>query len=466
MTTKRVRGFCFTINFRRGPIPGNIDELLQQLCEMKPDTCVVGQLEQGEREQTVHLQGCIHWKHPITFATMKRRLHDVFGIAAHIEEMQGRWDQARDYCTKADTRVEGPWIHGEEPKQGDRTDLRRIAQLFMNPELSLIEKVMQEPSAFLKYGRNCQNLHEMFAPTRKPGDPMTVILLTGPTGTGKTTYAANVLAAYYQDQGFKGVYEKTDSTKWWSFYRGEEIAIINEFDGSIGRPTDLNRWWDPAAGAATFESKGGHQGSNIKVWIITSNGIPATWYKWDEIRNSPQASVERRIHYYGVFGDNGTYRPSIWMNWKSEPIDGPIPAGWVPDPDPVAVPGEQLPDLPDGPAEDDGQGPQPPLDVRITSDEEIENRALDQEIVPATPPLPSIDEEELFRGQDEIPDSMEDFEYEVSPPAPRRRKKRRLGMKGASRFIDDQAGCDDTDSDDDEDDSIEDSSVDSWMESD
>ena len=38
---------------------------------------------------------------------------------AHWEKRKGTHVQAKAYCSKEETRVEGPWERGEEPQQGN-----------------------------------------------------------------------------------------------------------------------------------------------------------------------------------------------------------------------------------------------------------------------------------------------------------------------------------------------------------
>ena len=48
---------------------------------------------------------------------------------AHLEKRRGSKSQAIDYCTKSDSRIDGPWIHGDiGPQAGKRNDLKVFVQ--------------------------------------------------------------------------------------------------------------------------------------------------------------------------------------------------------------------------------------------------------------------------------------------------------------------------------------------------
>lgn len=109
--TKQYRGWCFTINNPKVVEDFKIDGA----------TCVAWQLEKGEKG-TEHIQGCCYFVNKISFASLKKKI-----AGSHLEIMKGTWAQAKTYCSKEDSRVRGPWLVGEEPKQsGTPTDRARL----------------------------------------------------------------------------------------------------------------------------------------------------------------------------------------------------------------------------------------------------------------------------------------------------------------------------------------------------
>lgn len=81
---------------------------------------IVWQKEKGKKLGHLHYQGFCQLKDSASMLGCKRKLGDN----AHVEEMMGTVSEARAYCMKEDTRVDGPWEHGVcSYGQGDRTDL-------------------------------------------------------------------------------------------------------------------------------------------------------------------------------------------------------------------------------------------------------------------------------------------------------------------------------------------------------
>lgn len=108
---QRERGpwWCFTYN--NPPVPyGSLpfDSLkLQYLCY---------QLERAPTTGTLHYQVVCQFMNK---NTTRKHVMDMFG--RHISDVKQPWTtpvNCVNYCQKADTRVEGPWIHGEMIKRG------------------------------------------------------------------------------------------------------------------------------------------------------------------------------------------------------------------------------------------------------------------------------------------------------------------------------------------------------------
>lgn len=111
----RFRNWCFTINNPESRL--TFDEDVVKCCWY--------QLERGEGG-TEHYQGYLELKTPRALTVVKR----FVGFSrAHLECRRGTRQQAIDYATKADTRVDGPWTFGDtlvEPTPGKRSDLKEF----------------------------------------------------------------------------------------------------------------------------------------------------------------------------------------------------------------------------------------------------------------------------------------------------------------------------------------------------
>nr|WPR18787.1 MAG: hypothetical protein [Skomarfal virus 56] len=108
MPSAQFRAVCFTLN--------NPTELIDF-----PDF-VRYAVYQKEKVTTAHYQGYIELKDKKSLAALKKWLP-----TAHFEPRRGTRDQARDYCMKEDSRLEGPWEHGTwETNSGARTDIATV----------------------------------------------------------------------------------------------------------------------------------------------------------------------------------------------------------------------------------------------------------------------------------------------------------------------------------------------------
>jgi len=116
-TRNRARSYCFTVNN-----PNEDEVLVSQSWDPTSYNYLVYQLEEGA-EGTRHLQGYINLKNPRDFDSFC----DWFpGRRVHLEIAKGNAKQNRNYCTKSEGRIEGPWEFGVLPEQGKRNDLLAV----------------------------------------------------------------------------------------------------------------------------------------------------------------------------------------------------------------------------------------------------------------------------------------------------------------------------------------------------
>lgn len=102
MTTKQSKNWVFTINN-----PTNTEDCPKDWPGYR---YIVYQREKGETG-TEHYQGYVIWKSNKTLTAVKK-IHKT----AHWENRMGTHKEAKDYCMKEDTRMEGPWEYGQEPR--------------------------------------------------------------------------------------------------------------------------------------------------------------------------------------------------------------------------------------------------------------------------------------------------------------------------------------------------------------
>lgn len=190
-----------------------------------------GQLEEGHETHNRHYQLYVEAKNPIRFSTWKRLCPD-----AHVEPRKGTKEEAIAYVTKEDTRVAGPFFHGIEAgdrdRSGERTDLQEISERILSggesvDDLLLDEAVSTKLARCLTWARNLEHAKIARLEQRYRSKPrnVKVFYLWGDPGIGKTY---SVLMSGMQI--FEPTYAPSGG---WDSYAAEDTVLFDEFTGQI-----------------------------------------------------------------------------------------------------------------------------------------------------------------------------------------------------------------------------------------
>lgn len=250
------------------------------------------------------------------------------------------------YCTKEDTRVEGPFVWGtcldnKSGNQGERTDINELYAMISEKEKITNEMREMYPGLFIRYAKNIEKvLHdvrvermkkkekeqfkEIAMEIRKYGKIINgqrqrhIELFVGPTGCGKTTIAKATAAWRDED-----LYEKDGKNKWWDSYKDEPAVLIDEWVGQdYGSIEQFNRMTN--LGVYQGETKGGHILLTADSLYFTTNRLPIHWWKktsgsddeasyfgWNEARYQ---AVARRFAIIHWWDDKRNYRRLVNPN--------------------------------------------------------------------------------------------------------------------------------------------------------
>jgi len=228
----------------------------------------VWQKERGA-EGTEHLQGYVVVPQ-CTIAAMKKR-----NPRAHWEVRRGSHVQAKEYCTKEDTRIAGPWVTGKEnePVQGKRTDLMALKEA-VDAGVKTVDLWEQHFTTMVKFERGITKYQTLKGMRQRRWRTFTTVYW-GPPGTGKTTRAkTNALQTSPDPYWMKK--PGNNQSVFFDGYDGQEDVVIDEFYGWLPfdllcRMCDENPLLvDTKGGAIHFAPK--------RIWI-TSNSNPEQWYK-------------------------------------------------------------------------------------------------------------------------------------------------------------------------------------------
>lgn len=295
----RSRNFCFTLN---NPMENcEFTNFLITTPEYIIPTnapysikFIIWQLEKG-KNGTEHLQGYIQMGSPQRLSTMR----NMFNAKAHIEVAKGNKNSNIIYCTKADTRIAGPWIY-PNPKDGETLqDIidqakkaskskcdRKIDSMFED-----VRNKVDEDTLIDRYGqtylRNFSFINNYVMRITPPRNwIMNVIVLQGPTGCGKSKWVFD---------NYENVFTKMDN-RWWDGYDRHQTVLLDDFYGGWIKFADFLKLLDRYP--YQIEVKGGARQFVAKNIIITTNAIPSTWYKYNFSR------ISRRITTWKVWDEH------------------------------------------------------------------------------------------------------------------------------------------------------------------
>ena len=281
------RKWCFTINN-----PSDQDDPMDKLVSLGDSVkYAVFQKESGENG-TVHWQGYIEWR------SRGRRLTGMKLLfpRAHFEPAKGSASQNREYCSKEQGRIDGPFEIGECPQgpPGRRNDLEAVKRR-IDDGASDIDIANEFFGQWCRYERAFKRYRMMTQVGRNWQTK--VMVLFGEPGTGKTKLAMKMALEEASALG-SSVFVLNDAMRhqqgvWWDGYSGQEVVVIEEFEGWICRNQfkGLLNHCD-----LILQVKGGAVSFRGRSIYITSNKKPSDWWKietQDQREAWPQ--IQRRL---------------------------------------------------------------------------------------------------------------------------------------------------------------------------
>lgn len=273
-SNRQSKHWSFTLNNPEEQItPATWDSI--QFC--------VWQHETGENG-TPHYQGYVQFTKRKRLTAVKRLL-----VAAHWEISRSSPANNYEYCTsttKPGPRTpgdnHGPWEHGTMlGGQGNRGDLTAVRETILAG--ATVENLWDEHfSAMVRYSKGFMTFKRLKSSKRNWA--MEVVVLYGPTGTGKSHYAHTM----YGDSLYVLPTAKGSGT-YWDDYDGQETVLIDEMYGNRFSFGFLLQLCDRYEFTVPVHGGAGHQFVSRRI-VMTSNSHPRDWY------NVPNyAAFERRI---------------------------------------------------------------------------------------------------------------------------------------------------------------------------
>ncbi len=197
-------------------------------------------------------------------------MKNLFNNRAHWEISRGSVEQNIEYCTKEDSRIDGPWQIGTRPKPGKRSDLLQV-QMLIDQGGGLRQVAQDHFCVFVRNERGIRSYMNMFQPRRSWMTELYVYY--GPTGTGKTRLVFSLERA-------ENLWVSGNDLKWFDGYDGHEAAVFDDFRGDMCRLRWLLRLLDRYP--IRVQIKGGHVQWVPKRIYITSAKSPTDAYATEE----------------------------------------------------------------------------------------------------------------------------------------------------------------------------------------
>lgn len=245
--SERVRNCCVTFN----NYPENFDPtVFDSHCKYYIIAREIG--ESG----TPHLQCYLEFITQKSYTKIKK----LFNGNVHIEPRKGTPQQAADYCKKDNLFVQ----FGVLSEQGRRNDIKRLRDE-VKRGATLAE--LYELDAMYRYRRSAME-HRYILQTEKVNfTPMTVTVLIGPPGCGKTRFCYKTDPYLYNLASRKPL--------WFDGYNDNKSLLIDDYYGEIEysaflRMLDGYRFGLPIKGGFTWK--------NYSEVFITSNVPICQWY--------------------------------------------------------------------------------------------------------------------------------------------------------------------------------------------
>jgi len=271
----KSRNWCFTLNNPDdSPLIGPTNGSLFIACK-----------EIGE-SGTPHYQGYVEFRNPVALTCLRS-----WNLRGHYEIRKGTQSEAVRYCVKGllddsetttgfsalpliELRMFGlVYEHLDDSLSLDAflesLSKKKTSKLIVMKQLidnGATDKDLAEHD-FETWCRSHRALTHYRMICIEPRDwPMEIIVIYGPTGTGKSRYCQDTFTdCYWKQRG-----------KWWDNYGQHEVCILDEFYGWLQ--------WDVLLRLCDrypllLESKGGQIQFSSKTIVFTSNTDPCKWYK-------------------------------------------------------------------------------------------------------------------------------------------------------------------------------------------
>lgn len=263
----------------------------------------VYQQERAPDTGRLHYQGFFKLKTRSDLRRVKGLTSDTW----HLEQQRGSVRQSIDYCTKDDTRVNGPYAWGStQEREADlaAADARLQRGGRNTSELDRVAVHLRErggirhiattyPGLFIRHYRGLFALRAQLITPRDPAVSPTVRVYQGPSGSGKSR-------SVYAEFDVDSIYTK-DGSQWWDGYDAHPVILFDDWTGNLHKvpPTTLLTWTDRYP--CRVEIKGSYSILSQAILIFTTMVPIERWYGGAQEWLEQIPAFQRRVTRWETF---------------------------------------------------------------------------------------------------------------------------------------------------------------------
>lgn len=242
------------------------------------------QLEQGENG-TPHIQAILWFKREIGPNYWKGKPYWTKMVPAKDA------DKIVNYCSKDDTRIDGPYSFGPDPRRSAGHASLRDKDLIEAAEHLKAGRFKEvAPTVLLRYFGNCQKYMAIHLPS-KGADNVRGHWIFGVPRCGKSRFVRSLHSE-------ETLYIK-NGNKWWDNYSSQQNVLLEDLDKSLSCLGHLLKVWLDRY-AISPEVKGAYTPTSYSDFYITSNYLP--FELWDDLDLVEAITMRCKFIYINELG--------------------------------------------------------------------------------------------------------------------------------------------------------------------